>query len=383
MMDVSYSGITRRLHPIYGVNQENCYSGPMQVTYGHNRSGTGFSLKHDRNGPCLKLGNDFTDFENKTHLLFTVFSAFPRHKLFDQPIKRFWRQLTPRYDGATFHSIDCLSDFRVSWMNAEVAQPSSYTRSRGCAITQWSSSKQDMTHAMSENNAVLLVVEDEPLTRSQLTAHFENENHSVIARESADDIGQLIKSRDVDVCLIDINLPGKDGLTLTREIRTWSNVGVILVTGKTEQIDKIVGLESGADDSVTKPFDPRELLFRVNNLVRRVRSQQKDHDRGFIRRFESWSLDLNKRELRTPGDEVQSLSAGEFHLLLALIDNAGQVTTRDQLMNRIRNREWYPDDRYIDVLVGQVRRKFRKHDRETTFINTIHGTGYLFAPAVS
>ena len=182
--------------------------------------------------------------------------------------------------------------------------------------------------------------------------------------------------------MVDINLPGKDGLTLTREIRSRSDVGIILVTGKDEQIDRIVGLESGADDYVTKPFDPRELLSRVKNLLWRLRAQQKQKEQGTQRHFANWTLNLNKRELTTPAEATQTLSAGEFHLLLALIDNAGEVLNRDQLMNKIRNREWYPDDRYIDVLVGQVRRKFRAHDPDTTFISTIHGTGYLFAPTV-
>jgi two-component system, OmpR family, torCAD operon response regulator TorR len=185
------------------------------------------------------------------------------------------------------------------------------------------------------------------------------------------------------VCLIDINIPGKDGLTLTRELRAASDVGIILVTGKDDPVDRIVGLESGADDYVTKPFNPRELLSRVKNLLWRVKAQEKQKEKGFKRKFEGWTLDLNKRELSTPKGELQTLSAGEFHLLLALIENAGEVMTRDQLMNRIRNREWYPDDRYIDVLVGQVRRKFRDYDHDTTFISTIHGTGYLFAPTVS
>lgn len=236
---------------------------------------------------------------------------------------------------------------------------------------------------MNQATANLLIIEDEPITRSQLAAHFEKEGYQVEVREDADGVQELVDQRAIDICLIDINLPGKDGLTLTRELRTRSDVGIILVTGKDEQIDRIVGLESGADDYVTKPFDPRELLSRVKNLLWRVRAQEKQKEKGFKRSFEGWTLDLNKRELVTPQNEVQPLSAGEFHLLLALIENAGQVMTRDQLMNRIRNREWYPDDRYIDVLVGQVRRKFREFAPETTFISTIHGTGYLFAPAVT
>ncbi len=236
---------------------------------------------------------------------------------------------------------------------------------------------------MSQPTANLLIIEDEPITRAQLAAHFEREGFVVTVQEDAKEAEETIAEHDVDICLIDINLPGKDGLTLTRELRASLDIGIILVTGKDDQIDRIVGLESGADDYVTKPFDPRELLSRVKNLLWRVRAQEKQKERGFKRSFEGWTLDLNKRELVTPQNEVQSLSAGEFHLLLALIESAGQVMTRDQLMNKIRNREWYPDDRYIDVLVGQVRRKFREYAPDTTFISTIHGTGYLFAPEVS
>jgi len=235
---------------------------------------------------------------------------------------------------------------------------------------------------MTQQPTNLLIVEDEPITRAQLAAHFEKEGYHVFTKEDANGVEALVSEQDIELCLVDINLPGKDGLTLTRELRNSSDVGIILVTGKDEQIDRIVGLESGADDYVTKPFDMRELLSRVKNLIWRVRAQEKQKQKNFNRVFEGWSLDLNKRELQTPEGEIQPLSAGEFHLLLALIENSGKVLTRDELMNKIRNREWYPDDRYIDVLVGQVRRKFRKHAPNTTFISTIHGTGYLFAPTV-
>lgn len=236
---------------------------------------------------------------------------------------------------------------------------------------------------MTAQQTHLLVVEDEPVTRSQLTAHFEKEGYKVTAKEDAQDVEKLISDLDIDICLVDINLPGKDGLTLTRELRTQSDVGIILVTGKDEQIDRIVGLESGADDYVTKPFDLRELLSRVKNLLWRIQAQEKQKEKGSKRSFTGWTLDLNKRHLVTPDNQIQPLSAGEFHLLIALIENAGHVMSRDKLMNEIRNREWYPDDRYIDVLVGQVRRKFRDHTPETTFISTIHGTGYLFSPEVT
>ena len=132
---------------------------------------------------------------------------------------------------------------------------------------------------MVENAANLLIVEDEPITRSQLAAHFEKEGYNVFAIDNADDVEKLINDKGIELCLIDINLPGKNGLTLTRELRTHSDVGIILVTGKDEQIDRIVGLESGADDYVTKPFDPRELLSRVKNLLWRVKVQEKQKKR--------------------------------------------------------------------------------------------------------
>jgi two-component system torCAD operon response regulator TorR len=235
---------------------------------------------------------------------------------------------------------------------------------------------------MSDKPTHILIVEDEPITRSQLVNHFETEGYLVTAVEDASSVLSTIAERQIDLCLVDINLPGKDGLTLTRELRSHSDIGIILVTGKGEQVDRIVGLESGADDYVTKPFDPRELLSRVKNLLRRIQAHEKQKLKGSKRYFSGWTLDLNKRELLSPTGMIESMSAGEFNLLLALISDAGEALTRDQLMTRIRNREWYPDDRYIDVLVGQVRRKFKNHSPDTTFISTIHGTGYLFVPEV-
>ncbi len=229
----------------------------------------------------------------------------------------------------------------------------------------------------------ILVVEDEPITREQLVSYFEEEGFRVTSTGSGDEVHELVKTNDIILVLLDIKLPGKDGLTLTREVRAQSDVGIILVTSKQEQIDRILGLESGADDYVTKPFDPRELLSRARNLIRRVQLQQRQRRKNHIRNFEGWQLDLNKRELTSPEGEKTTLSAGEYQLLLAFMEQAGEVMNRDQLMNRIRNREWYPDDRYIDVLVGQLRKKLGERAANAKIIATIHGTGYLFTPEVA
>ncbi len=236
---------------------------------------------------------------------------------------------------------------------------------------------------MAEQQDHILVVEDEPITREQLVSYFEEEGFKVTSTGSGDDVLPLISDNDVIAVLLDIKLPGKDGLTLTREIRAESDIGIILVTSKQEQIDRILGLESGADDYVTKPFDPRELLSRARNLIRRVHIQQKQRKKNHIRSFEGWQLDLNKRELTSPDGEQTTLSAGEYQLLLAFMERAGEVMNRDQLMNRIRNREWFPDDRYIDVLVGQLRKKLGERAANAKIIATIHGTGYLFTPEVA
>ncbi|MEM7077421.1 MAG: response regulator [Pseudomonadota bacterium] len=235
---------------------------------------------------------------------------------------------------------------------------------------------------MSEQDHIL-VVEDEPITREQLVAYFEDEGYRVSSTGSGDEVYKIVRDTDVILVLLDIKLPGKDGLTLTREIRAHHDIGIILVTSKQEQIDRILGLESGADDYVTKPFDPRELLSRARNLIRRVQIQQTQRKRNHLRTFLGWSLDLNKRELTSPDGELVQLSAGEYQLVLAFMEQAGEVMNRDQLMNRIRNREWFPDDRYIDVLVGQLRKKLGERASNAKIIATIHGTGYLFTPEVA
>jgi two-component system torCAD operon response regulator TorR len=236
---------------------------------------------------------------------------------------------------------------------------------------------------MAEQQDHILVVEDEPITRDQLVSYFEDEGFKVTSTGSGDEVLPIVMDSDVILVLLDIKLPGKDGLTLTREIRTQSDIGIILVTSKQEQIDRILGLESGADDYVTKPFDPRELLSRARNLIRRVHIQQKQRRKNHIRTFEGWQLDLNKRELTSPEGSQTTLSAGEYQLLLAFMEQAGEVMNRDMLMNRIRNREWFPDDRYIDVLVGQLRKKLGERAANAKIIATIHGTGYLFTPEVA
>lgn len=229
----------------------------------------------------------------------------------------------------------------------------------------------------------LIVVEDEPITRALLRSHFEDAGFVVEEREDGDGLAECVLASQAAVLLLDIKLPGKDGLTLARELRNVSDIGIILVTSQSEQIDKLIGLESGADDYVTKPFDPRELISRTRNLQRRVRTQRNQRERVHLRKFAGFTLDLKRRELTSPAGHAQHLTAGEYQLLLTFIEHAGEVMSRDRIMARIRNREWYPDDRYIDVLVGHLRKKLGETASNATLVTTIHGSGYLFTPDVT
>lgn len=228
----------------------------------------------------------------------------------------------------------------------------------------------------------ILVVEDDFASRSLLVSYFEKEGYQVSESDNADDCLQRVESEQIDVILLDINLPGKDGLTLTRELRAVSDIGIILVTSKGDEIDRIVGLELGADDYVTKPFNPRELLVRVKNLLWRVlktSTQAPTQQSESGQTFEGWSLDAHKRQLTSPEGEMHRLPEGEFRLLKALIGHAGMILSRDQLMDKIHDREWTPNDRSVDVLIGRLRRKLGDNPSDPHFILTAHGAGYMFA----
>lgn len=244
----------------------------------------------------------------------------------------------------------------------------------------------------------LLVVEDEPLTRALLVSYFQQEGYRVSEADNGDAVLALLAEDPVDVVLLDIKLPGKDGLTLARELRTRSDIGIVLVTSKNDEIDRIVGLELGADVYVTKPFNPRELLAQIKNLLRRVRAPQRDdldggrHDgddswkangaSGSVRRFEGWILDFNTHLLTSPQGEAERLTRDELQLLSAFLHNAGRALSREQLLDKIRDRDWCPTDRTVDVLVSRLRRKLRDNPADPRFIVTLHGRGYLFAAKV-
>jgi DNA-binding response OmpR family regulator len=230
----------------------------------------------------------------------------------------------------------------------------------------------------------ILIVDDDELTRQVLSSYFENEGYDVLCATTAEEAEELLVLGTVDLILLDIRMPGKDGLTLTRELRVNNEVGIILVTGSQDEVDRLIGLECGADEYVTKPFNPREILARAKNLIRRVRLcrqvKSADNDDNILKAFDHWKLNPVRRQLIDEEQTTVQLTEGEFQLLKCLMDHVGQIMTRDQILDQIRNREWVPTDRTVDVLIGRLRRKLGDDSTNPRLILTVHGAGYLFTP---
>jgi two-component system torCAD operon response regulator TorR len=230
-------------------------------------------------------------------------------------------------------------------------------------------------------SAHIVLVEDDPVTRAKLAAYFTSAGYRVTETEDGEGLRQVMADDPADLLMIDIQLPGEDGLQLTRELRARSDVGIILVTGRSDTVDRIVGLEIGADDYVTKPFDQRELLARVKNLLRRVQKGASSREAPAVRKFMGWTLDLGNRTLMDSDGGYVDLTRAEFKALSLLAANPGKVLSRDRLLHDIAHRDWDPSDRTVDVVVRRLRQKLGDDSRQPRIIITSHGEGYLFAPA--
>ena len=226
----------------------------------------------------------------------------------------------------------------------------------------------------------VLIVEDDEVSRAKLAGYVEAAGHRVTEVSDGKEMSRALENDAADLILLDINLPGEDGMDLTRQIRNRSNVGIILVTGRTDEVDRIVGLEIGADDYVTKPFNPRELLARVKSLLRRLQSNQIPNRP--VKRFAGWTFDRRTRKLSNSTEDRMNLTRAEFELLDSFTDNPGIVLTRDRLLNRITHRSWDPSDRTIDVLVRRLRRKIEIDPKKPEIITTAHGEGYIFTAVI-
>ena len=226
----------------------------------------------------------------------------------------------------------------------------------------------------------ILIVEDEAVTRTKLAGYFESEGYRVTAVGSAKEMRLVLSQEDISMLLLDINLPDESGLLLAREVRAKSNMGIVLVTGKTDDIDRIVGLEIGADDYVTKPFNTRELVARVTNLLRRIHDHSEiPMQHKSIYHFDGLVLDASRRHLLGRDQQEIKLTRAEFELLLVFIAHPSQMLNRDRLLSQVTHRSWDPNDRTIDVLIMRLRRKLERDYKHPTLFTTVHGEGYLFS----
>ena len=224
----------------------------------------------------------------------------------------------------------------------------------------------------------ILVVDDDQRIRQMLIRYFEQEGYRISA--AADGAAMRAQLNDsVDVILLDVVMPGEDGLTLAREIRTNSDVGIIMLTGRDDVLDRVVGLEVGADDYIAKPFHLREVLARIKSVLRRREPRAAASSRtNEVVRFEGWRLDLGSRELVAPGGEAVDLTTGEFDLLAALAKHPGHVFGREALMDLTRGRSWEAFDRTIDAQVARLRKKIETNPKKPALIKSVRNVGYVF-----
>ena len=230
----------------------------------------------------------------------------------------------------------------------------------------------------------ILLVDDEATLREPLAEYLTGQGFHVVEAESAAIARSRLAEARPDLVLLDIMMPGEDGLSLCRHLAETQAVPVILLTARGEATDRIVGLEIGADDYVVKPFEPRELVARIRSVLRRARhSATKDkHEGELAYGFEGWTLDPLKRRLVDPQGSLVPISTAEFRLLRAFLDNPQQVMDRDRLLDMVQGRTAHVFDRAVDNQVSRLRRKIEADTRKPQFIQTVRGGGYRFSARV-
>lgn len=231
----------------------------------------------------------------------------------------------------------------------------------------------------------ILIVDDDRDIRTLLAAFLESNGYVAHTAQDGIEMRRLLGASAFHLAVLDVMLPGEDGLALCRAIRAASAMPVIMLTARAEDADRIAGLEIGADDYVTKPFNPRELLARIRAILRRSGREASDtlntsSPRGY--RFEGWVLSLDRRELTNPDGVMVDLSTGEYDLLLAFLEAPNRVLTREHLLDAARNQPDAVFDRAIDVQVSRLRKKIEPADTRSPMIRTVRGAGYMFVPKV-
>ncbi len=228
-------------------------------------------------------------------------------------------------------------------------------------------------------NYQILIVEDEDVTRFNLRSLFEAEGYQVFEAIDGESMATMLNQQAINLVIMDINLPGKNGLLLGRELANNKNLGLIFLTGRDSDIDKVLGLEIGADDYLTKPFNPRELTIRARNILNRIgQTSSDDETEQAITTFNNWTLNGNSREMTSPNGTIIAIPRGEYRALKLLIKNAGQIVTRQALIKEMTGRDLRSNDRTVDVTIRRLRKHFESFPETPELINTIHGEGYRF-----
>ncbi|TLY69748.1 MAG: response regulator transcription factor [Gammaproteobacteria bacterium] len=232
--------------------------------------------------------------------------------------------------------------------------------------------------------AHVLVVDDDLAVRQLVSEYLAQNDFRVSAAASGAELMGAFRAQVVDLVLLDLRLQGEDGMQLLQQLRAESQLPVIILTGRTEEADRVMGLELGADDYLTKPFSPRELLARIRTVLRRTHAGQVVHGAPVCRayRIPGWELNLRTRKLRARDGRVLALSNGEFNLLAALLATANRVVTRDQLIEMSRRYDNEVYDRAIDVQILRLRRKIESDPAQPQIILTERGAGYRLGVAV-
>lgn len=238
---------------------------------------------------------------------------------------------------------------------------------------------------MTEQRSVLLV-DDDPQIRELVTTYLAGEGFRAAAVPDGEAMWTALARQPADVVVLDIMLPGEDGLTLMHRLRREQDVGIVMLTAKDEPVDRVIGLEMGADDYLGKPFLLRELAARIKSVLRRRQQTAAPREGAPAERdeavFAGWRLNRRQRELFAPDGERINLTSGEFNLLEALVRAPNRVLTRDQLFDLTRDRDYSAYDRAIDVQIGRLRRKIEPDPARPSLIKTVRGAGYMFTPTV-
>lgn len=228
----------------------------------------------------------------------------------------------------------------------------------------------------------VLLVDDEPGLREPLADYLVRQGFSVTQAGTAAEARSRLGEAGFDIVLLDIMMPGEDGLSLCRHLVEARQIPVIFITARGEATDRIVGLEIGADDYVVKPFDPRELVARIRSVLRRAGRQNGEASEAFVFEFEGWQLDPLKRRLIDPEGAVVAISSAEFRLLMAFLEHPREVLDRDRLLDMVQGREAHLFDRAVDNQISRLRRKIEVDSRNPQMIQTVWGGGYMLAAEV-